>query len=349
MKILVINGSPKKSKSNTIRLTNAFVDGIKEKSAEKNVPVEVRELQVYDMKINPCKGCFVCWKTTPGQCCMNDDMISVIEAELWADIIIWSFPLYYYNVPGAVKNLIDRQLPMVLPFMVEDSDSIGSGSHPPRYDMTAKRYVLISTCGFYSAENNYDSVLRMFDHICGKNNYETIFCGQGELFHIPELSEKTNQYLEYVQKAGYEFAFGDIHTDTKNLLKKLLYSKEVFETMADASWGINKENEVQNESLVFTKQMAALYNKNSYDGTNRVLEMNYTDLNVTYQIELKADGSVVHEGQPLPYTTRIETPYPVWKAISRGELRGDTALMEQKYRVLGDFSLIMQWGHFFGA
>lgn len=152
----------------------------------------------------------------------------------------------------------------------------------------------------------------MFDHIYGRDNYETVFCGQGELFFIADLSERTNQYLSYVQKAGYEFAFEHIHTDTKNQLKELLYPREVFETMANASWGINKDNEVQSESLVFTRQMAALYNKNAYDGTERVLEMNYTDLNVTYQIELKADGSVVHEGQSLPYTTRVETPYSVW-------------------------------------
>ena len=33
---------------------------------------------------------------------------------------------------------------------------------------SGKRHVLISTCGFYSAEGNYDSVLRMFDHFLGK-------------------------------------------------------------------------------------------------------------------------------------------------------------------------------------
>jgi len=40
--------------------------------------------------------------------------------------------------------------------------------------MSGKRYILISTCGFYSAEKNYESVKSMFDYICGKGNYETI-------------------------------------------------------------------------------------------------------------------------------------------------------------------------------
>ena len=68
-----------------------------------------------------------------------------------------------------------------------------------------RTYVLISTCGFYTAEKNYDSVVSMFNHICGKNNFETIFCGQGELFSIKELSEKTDSYLKNVKQAGIEF------------------------------------------------------------------------------------------------------------------------------------------------
>ncbi len=92
-------------------------------------------------------------------------MAGVIEAMLWADVTVWSFPLYYFSVPGPMKNLIDRQLPMVLPFMAEDGGETGSGSHPARYDMSGKRTVLISTCGFYTAEGNYDGVRSLFDHI----------------------------------------------------------------------------------------------------------------------------------------------------------------------------------------
>ena len=54
---------------------------------------------------------------------------------------------------------------MVLPFMVKDAES---GSHPARYDMSNKRNVLISTCGFYTTEENYDAVISMFNHLLGK-------------------------------------------------------------------------------------------------------------------------------------------------------------------------------------
>mgnify|MGYP000640701482 FL=1 len=72
--------------------------------------------------------------------------------------------------------------------------------------MSGKRHLLISTCGFYTAKNNYDSVTKLFDHVCGAGQYESIFCGQGELFRVPELKVRTDEYLECVRQAGREYA-----------------------------------------------------------------------------------------------------------------------------------------------
>lgn len=348
MNILVINGSPKGERSNTLRLTKAFLKGLT--STLLDGACNVEQLQVHDLELEPCRGCFACWKATPGSCVIRDDMAQVIEKLLWADLILFSFPLYYFSVPGPLKNLIDRQLPMVLPFMEDRTDGVGSGSHPARYDMSEKRWVLISTCGFYSAAGNYDSVRYMFDHICGKNGYETLFCGQGELFSVKELSARTDEYLQLVEQAGAEYAAGGIAEETRQGLAQLLYPKETFEAMADASWGVSRETgEKEDESLIFTKQMAALYNRASYDGTDRVLEICYTDLGKTYQILMGKDGSRVYEDGSLHATTRIDTPWEVWLSISRGELRGDEALAKHLYRTSGDFSLMLNWDKFFGS
>ena len=156
MNILAINGSPKGKRSNTWRLTSAFLDGIvaQEENGRKQAP-EIETLSVSALDIKPCLGCFSCWSKTPGECCIHDDMQAVIEKILWADIVVWSFPLYYFGLPGQLKNLIDRQLPMSLPFMSAETES---GGHPSRYDMSGKRTVVISTCGFYTAKGNYSGV-----------------------------------------------------------------------------------------------------------------------------------------------------------------------------------------------
>ena len=338
MKLLVINGSPRGKHSNTYRLTTAFLEGM---GAQ-----EVRERCVSQMDIRPCHGCFACWNKTPGQCVLRDDMASVIGDMLWADVILWSFPLYYFSVPGGLKNLMDRQLPMLLPFMITDSES---GGHPGRYDTGGKRHVVISTCGFYTAKGNYEGVTAIFDHLCGKGQYTSIFCGQGELFRVKELGSRTDEYLSWVRDAGREFAGGGISRATHEKLEQLLFPREIFEAMADASWGLENTGERSDETLVFTKQMAALYNKDSYGGNDRVLEMYYTDVDKRYQIVLGKEGSQVLTDNFREMTTRIETPYTLWKAIAAGEITGQDALMQQKYRVKGDFDLMIHWDTYFGT
>lgn len=350
MRILVINGSPKGKKSNSYKLASAFLEGLRAETECAGEEVQVEELQVGRMEIKPCLGCFSCWEKTPGTCCIQDDMQQVIEKLLWADVTIWSFPLYYYTVPGGLKTLIDRQLPMVLPFMTEREDGTGNGSHPPRYDMSGKKTVVISTCGFYTAEGNYDGVYSLFDHMCGKGKYTAVFCGQGELFRVPELSKRTGEYLEHVKNAGREYAQGGISEETFRELQQLLYPKEVFERMADASWGIDKESgEKESDTLIFTRQMAALYRKESYTGREQVLEMYYTDVDECYQIVMGKEGSEVLTDGSRTFTTRIETPVTVWRSIAAGEMRGDEALMKQLYKVKGDFDLMLKWDRYFGS
>lgn len=341
MNILLINGSPKGSRSNTLRLSNAFIDGIK-----GSADVDVREVHVNKLDIKPCLGCFSCWNKTPGKCCIRDEMSDVIENMLWADVILWSFPLYYFSVPGPLKNLMDRQLPMALPFMTQGSES---GGHPARYDMSGKRHVVISTCGFYTAKGNYEGVNAIFDHLCGRGNYTAIYCGQGELFRVSELHERTDEYLSFVKDAGREFASGGISRETTGKLEQLLFPRGVFEAMADASWGVEKTGEKSDETLIFTRQMAALYNKNAWPGKDIVLEMYYTDEDKRYQIVLGKDGSKVLSERFLHATTTIETPYALWKAIAAGEISGQDAMMQQKYRVKGDFSLMINWDKYFGS
>ncbi len=343
MNVLIINGSPKGQGSNTYKLTKAFVQGME---AGREEELSVEELQVNKLQIKHCLGCFSCWNKTPGQCVIKDDMQLVMEKLLWADITIWSFPLYYFNVPGGLKDLIDRQLPMVLPFMEKEADN---GSHPTRYDMSEKRSVLISTCGFYTAKGNYDSVLSMFNHLLGKDSYETIFCGQGELFRVPELSNRTNQYLESVKVAGKEYISGGMTEKTKKELEALLFPRETFEAMADASWGVDRSTgEKQDETLIFTKQMATLYNKASYKNKDIVLEMDYTDVDKQYQIILGKEGAKVITEDFIEYTTKIVTPYTVWCDIASGKIRGDEALMKGLYKVQGEFDFMLHWDEYFG-
>ena len=102
MKILVFNGSPKRDKSDTMHMTRAFLEGMN--SFCEN---EIKTIHVIDSHIEYCTGCFAC-KHNGGTCLIDDDMSAILEEYVGSDLVIYSFPLYSYGMPAALKNLVDR-------------------------------------------------------------------------------------------------------------------------------------------------------------------------------------------------------------------------------------------------
>lgn len=368
MNILVLNGSPRGSKSNTLKITNAFIEGLESESTQMITRVNVSE-----KKIGHCLGCFACWKDTPGTCVIKDDMAEILEHIRKADLVIWSFPLYYFSMPSKIKALMDRMLPLNLPFIEEDSE--GCGTHPPRYNISSQRTVLISTCGFYSTSHNYEALKAQFDIAFGQKKVTKILCPEGELFSQSTLKTRTDEYLSHVRLAGAQYSkSGIIFASTEKELSRLLFSKEIYTTIANASWGVERETEadtsssqtstksIKDPSVFYLRQMSALYNPRSLAGQEAILEFYFTDLEVTHRLYLgktacsvldsdshsPVDAKLLKTIENLP-VTRIETPYSVWQEIGEGKMDGATAMMEGKYRVLGNFDLMLKMDGLFAG
>lgn len=238
MKILVINGSPRGERSNTLRLTRAFTRGLCSAAPGS----EVEELDLRCMNLHECSGCFTCWTKTPGRCVHPDDMNGALLKYVEADALIFSFPLYYFSLPSRLKLFLDRTLPLSLPVMNPDSPY---GGHPLRDErLLRKRMALISTCGFYTAEGNYGAVRAQFDRLWGAGNYAALFCGQGELFRRdqthPIVLDLVSQRLELLQRAGAEFAQGSVSAETAEAAAQPLLPRQVFESATNASWKVQK-------------------------------------------------------------------------------------------------------------
>ena len=87
MKILVMNGSPKRDKSDTMHITRAFLDGMNEIE-----PQAIHTIHVIDKQIEYCTGCFSCMRNG-GSCIHNDDMKAILVEILDSDLLLLSFPL----------------------------------------------------------------------------------------------------------------------------------------------------------------------------------------------------------------------------------------------------------------
>ena len=98
-KVLVISTSIR-GNSNSEKLAEAFADGAK---AAGN---EVELVSLKDKTIAFCKGCLACQQT--GHCVIKDDANAITDKMLETDVVVWATPIYYYEMSGQMKTMIDR-------------------------------------------------------------------------------------------------------------------------------------------------------------------------------------------------------------------------------------------------
>ena len=196
MKILVLNGSPKK-KSDTFRLTEAFLKGL-----DRERKHEVRIVSVIERKIAPCRGCFECWQQMNGHCIIPDDQNEILDLYRDSDVIIWSFPLYCYGMPSHLKAVLDRTIPLVKMKMIRQAD--GTVRHEALADFSRIHTVVICGCGFPHWKGNFDSLKLM----CGTcfGNLNMICVPETPMLNVPEAAPAADPLLARFEKAGEEYA-----------------------------------------------------------------------------------------------------------------------------------------------
>jgi len=196
MKILVFNGSPKKEKSDTLNVTNAFSDGIK-----SITDTDIKIINVYNKHLEYCKGCFAC-KLNGGTCVYNDDMKEILQEILASDVLIFSFGLYSYGMPAGLKNLIDRTMPLSSMAMQKVGDRY---EHIGQADFSKLHYVMICGCGFPNSKNNFEAMVAQFK-LTFPNNHTIITIPENPMFSSREADVVTKPRLELVKSAGAEYA-----------------------------------------------------------------------------------------------------------------------------------------------
>ena len=196
MKILVFNGSPKRDKSDTMHITRAFLDGMNESGTQ-----DVHIIDVIDMHIEYCTGCFAC-KRNGGTCIHDDDMRGILEEILESDLLVFSFPLYSYGMPAPLKALLDRTMPLSSMAMQKVGDRY---EHVGQADFSHLRYLMICGCGFPNSRHNFEPAVLQFK-LCFPCDHTIITVPESPMFTAPEADVVTKPRLELVRKAGEQYA-----------------------------------------------------------------------------------------------------------------------------------------------
>lgn len=102
-KVLVIATSLRPD-SNSGLLAEAFARG----AAEAGHEVETVSLRGKELRF--CTGCLACQKTQA--CVIRDDAPEIVQKMKASDVVAFATPVYYYEMSGQMKTLLDRANPL---------------------------------------------------------------------------------------------------------------------------------------------------------------------------------------------------------------------------------------------
>lgn len=104
MKNTVVISTSIRHGSNSDLLADRFIEGAREAGHT------VTKIPLAGKDIRFCKGCLSCVKQK--KCVIQDDVADIMRQVLAADVVVWATPIYYYEMSGQMKTLIDRLNPM---------------------------------------------------------------------------------------------------------------------------------------------------------------------------------------------------------------------------------------------
>lgn len=128
MNILFINGSPNRS-GNTVRLAKKFLKD-----------QEFKTLNLVDYKIY-----------SYGQNFEDDQLDEITEQMKQADTIVIGSPLYWHNICGSVRNVLDRFYGLVSESELQGRDMyfLFQGAAPEKWMLEAGEYTMKQFAGLY--------------------------------------------------------------------------------------------------------------------------------------------------------------------------------------------------------
>lgn len=86
---------------------------ILERECEEGAKVARHEVEFISLKgkeIKFCIGCLSCQRT--GSCVLKDDVPGIMDRVKAAEAIVFATPIYYYEMSGQLKTLLDRLNPL---------------------------------------------------------------------------------------------------------------------------------------------------------------------------------------------------------------------------------------------
>lgn len=213
MKFYLLNGSPRNN-WNTAKLLESCKEGITDTFKDSEQEADVEIVNLFTLNFKGCLSCFNCKLIDGpfyGTCPINDDLKDLIP-KLWnCDGIVIGSPIYFSDVTGQTRNLIER---LIFPKLVYGGEPLLK---------TGKASGLIFTM---NAPKEYSE--KMYNTIFENTALPLTLC-----YNQPRIivANNTVQFDDYSKYENYAF----------NEEEKLEYEKENFPQVLKEAYDMGVE------------------------------------------------------------------------------------------------------------
>jgi len=179
MKVLAVNGSPRKTK-NTASMLKSLCKGAASSGAQTQL------VHLYGLKYTGCVSCFKCklvGGNSYGRCAVRDELTPVLQAAHEAEVVVLGSPVYFFCESGMMRSFMERFMYQYYLYTTQK----------PPLSPRKKAVALVYTMNIKEQEI---AIRGMNHHIAASRMFMERIFGVCELFMCPD-TKQMDDYSKY--------------------------------------------------------------------------------------------------------------------------------------------------------
>ena len=138
---------------------------------------EVKWINLSELNISNCVGCFGCWTKTPGRCVIRDDATRVYPLIAASDKVLYVSRIKYGGYDTIMKTMLERAIPVQQAFL----RIVQGETHHVQRAVTSKQTVMVA----YGETSEEEQAL--FRRLVERNARNMNFASHRVVFCRPDL------------------------------------------------------------------------------------------------------------------------------------------------------------------
>jgi len=321
MKILLLRGNPRKTGISEI-LVDLFVQGVKKADGI------IEDINLCDLKIKECIGCFSCAKSSSSKCIFDDDMKVLNEKLSECDVLICATPVYFYSMSAKMKIFWERCFPFLSGYEKSKKDTWQNSLN---FKVRNKKFFTINI-GSSRFLNTYKALENTWNTISDSMGFESlgniVRSESVQFIHPNSNLEKVERIKKAFVKAGESIVKNSFISEEifNELSIELSESDEIFAYNSNLFWQRLKSKN-NDEKVSAIDLMNLLKEEFIANARNQKVDMllTFTDVNESYSLNLDSQKCEFVKGESGNFDLKIKTTTNAWNSF----IKGRSKILEQ--------------------